>query len=249
MAQSKALPALSSAMEDYLEVIYHLEQEKRIARVRDIAGRLGVKMSSVSAALKTLGARGLIRYDPHQFITLTDRGINKAKEIVRKHEVLKSFLVRILQVNEPVAEDNACRIEHHLDPEVIDKLIRFVEFVETCPVDQTRWMDKRSQGCEDCGPCLEDARVKLMSRAQAQKAALEDGLTLAEASAGSQVMIDRIKAAAKIKKSLSEQGLLPGAIVGVERHDEASGALEITIKGYHLTLPPEEASKILIKPI
>ena len=68
---------LTSAMEDYLEVIYHLEQESRIARVRDIAKRLGVKMSSVSSALKILGTRDLIRYDPHQFITLTDKGMKK----------------------------------------------------------------------------------------------------------------------------------------------------------------------------
>ncbi len=60
MSLSKSLPALTSAMEDYLEAIYHLEQERRIARVRDIANRLSVKMSSVSSALKTLDARGLI---------------------------------------------------------------------------------------------------------------------------------------------------------------------------------------------
>lgn len=56
---------LTSAMEDYLEAIYHLEQERRIARVRDIALKLNVRMSSVSAALKTLGSRDLIKYDPH----------------------------------------------------------------------------------------------------------------------------------------------------------------------------------------
>ena len=43
--------------------------------MRDIAKRLGVKMSSVSSALKILGTRELIRYDPHQFITLTEKGI------------------------------------------------------------------------------------------------------------------------------------------------------------------------------
>lgn len=249
MPQSTALPPLSSAMEDYLEAIYHLEQERRIARVRDIAKRLGVKMSSVSSALRSLGSRGLIRYDPHQFITLTDRGIQKAKEIVRKHEVLNRFLVRVLQVDPAVAEDNACRIEHHLDPEVIDKLIRFVDFMEMCPVDQTRWMENISQSCDSCIPCLDEAMKKLLSRAEAQKAALEDGMTLAEVAPGAQIMIDSVRGTAKFKKTLAEEGLNAGVIVEVERRDESSGGLGVKIKGYHISLSRTDAAKVLVKPI
>ncbi len=248
MEPSKNLSELTSAMEDYLEAIYHLEQERRIARVRDIANRLGVKMSSVSSALKILGARGLIRYDPHQYITLTDRGIKTAKEIVRKHEVLKRFLFRVLQVEENVAEENACRIEHHLDPEVMEKLIGFVEFIEMCPVDQTRWLEKRAETCDDCQPCLVEAHKKLRDRAKAQKAALEGGMTLAEVLPGSQVMVESVKGTPKLKKLLSEEGLGSGAIVQVEKRDD-SGDLHINIKGYHISLSQDDASRICIKPI
>jgi len=236
-------------MEDYLEAIYHLEQERRIARVRDIANRLGVKMSSVSSALKILGSRGLIRYDPHQFITLTDRGIKKAEEIVRKHEVLKRFLAGVLQIDPVVAEDNACRIEHHLDPEVIDKLVRFVEFMEMCPVEQTKWLEKLAESCNECLPCLEEARKKLISRAEAQKAALQDGLTLAEAVAGSQVMIASLKGPAKLRKVLLDKGLETGVIVAIEKRDQLSGDLNVNIKGYHVPVSQADASKILVKPI
>ncbi len=249
MSPSEPLPSLTSAMEDYLEVIYHLEQERRIARVRDIAQRLDVKMSSVSSALKSLGSRGLIRYDPHQFITLTDRGIEKAREIVRKHEVLKRFLVRVLKIDESAAEDNACRIEHHLDPEVIERLIRFVEFMEMCPLDQTRWMEGVAESCDDCIPCLDEALRKVTSRARAQQAALADGMTLAEAEAGSQVMIDSIKGPAKTKKLLAETGLDGGVIVEIEERDSESGELRVNIKGYHVSVPKSDATKILVKPI
>jgi DtxR family Mn-dependent transcriptional regulator len=249
MPQSKSAAPLSSAMEDYLEAIYHLEQERRIARVRDIANRLGVKMSSVSSALKILGSRGLIRYDPHQFITLTDRGIKRAEEIVRKHEVLKRFLAGVLQVDPVVAEDNACRIEHHLDPVVIEKLVSFVEFMEMCPVDQTRWLEKFAESCDDCLPCLEEAKKKLLTRAKAQKAALKDGLTLAEADAGSQVMIASLKGPAKLRKAFAEKGLKNGVIVAIEKRDKVSGDLSVNIKGYHISLNEADASKILVKPI
>lgn len=249
MPSLERVPALTSAMEDYLEAIYHLEQERRIARVRDIAVRLGVKMSSVSSALKSLGSRGFIRYDPHQFITLTDRGIEKAKQIVRKHEILKRFLARVLKVGEPAAEDNACRIEHHLDPEVIEKLVRFVEFIELCPMDQARWLDGRSENCDDCIPCLDKAREKVLSRARAQKAALAEGMTLAETPAGSQVMVESLKGPVKFKKIFAEQGVETGGMVEIESKDDKSGQLEVNIKGYHLSISKADATKIFVKPI
>jgi DtxR family transcriptional regulator, Mn-dependent transcriptional regulator len=242
-------PVLTSAMEDYLEAIYHLERERRIARVRDIASRLGVKMSSVSSALKTLDSRGFIKYDPHQYITLTQSGIKKAKEIVRKHEVLKRFLNRILQVEESVAEDNACRLEHHLDPEVIEKLVRFGEFIEMCPIDQTRWLDRPSDSCDDCIPCLDSARKKILDRTKAQQAAIEIGMTLAEAVVGSQVVVEAVKGTAKLKKTLAQEGLDSGVIAEIEKKDDSSGELDVNIKGYHISLSKSDAAKILVKPI
>jgi DtxR family transcriptional regulator, Mn-dependent transcriptional regulator len=249
MVLSENLPTLTSAMEDYLEAIYHLEQERRIARVRDIANRLGVKMSSVSSALKSLGSRGLIQYDPHQYITLTDRGIEKARQIVRKHEILKRFLTRVLRVEEPAAEDNACRIEHHLDPEVIEKLVRFVEFMDMCPLEQTKWLEGMSESCNTCLTCLDEARDKAISRAQAQKSALEDGMTLAEAQPGKPVIVENIKGSVKSRRSLTEQGFESGVIVGVEQKDLDSGQLVANVKGYHIRLSTEQASKIFVKPV
>ena len=210
MGSSKPLPSLTSAMEDYLETIYHLEQEHRIARVRDIAKNLGVQMSSVTSALKSLGSKGLIEYDPHQYITLTSRGLAKAREIVRKHEVLKRFLTRVLQLKDSVAEDNACRMEHHLDPVVVEKLIGFLEFVEMCPVDQTRWMDAVSGSCDDCVSCLDAAKKRVRVRDKAQKTALAKGLTLADAETGSQVIVENVKGGAKFRKfQVSSSGHAP----------------------------------------
>jgi DtxR family transcriptional regulator, Mn-dependent transcriptional regulator len=249
MPCSESLPELTSAMEDYLEAIYHLEQERRIARVRDIANKLGVKMSSVSSALKSLGSRGLIKYDPHQYITLTERGIEKARQIVRKHEILKRFLVRVLKLDEHVSEDNACRIEHHLDPEVIEKLVRFVEFIEMCPMEQTKWLEGVSDTCDTCLSCLDQARDKVVTRAEAQKAALEEGRTLSEAQAGSQVIVEGLKDSAKAQKLFVEHGLENGVVVEVEQRDTSSGDLMVNVKGYHVRLTEEQAAGVLVKPV
>lgn len=249
MSPLNSVTPLTSAMEDYLEVIYHLEQESRIARVRDIAKRLGVKMSSVSSALKILGTRGLIRYDPHQFITLTDKGILRAKEIVRKHEILKRFLATVLRINDNVAEDNACRIEHYLDPEVIDKLIRFLEFVQTCPVDQSRWMEINAESCDDCLLCLEEARKRIQDRAIAQQVALEGGMTLAEAVPGTRVVVQQIEALGEFRENLRQEGLTEGVTIEIESVKESSRDLNLNINGYHVTMNKNDALKIFVKPV
>ncbi len=248
MTTYDSAPSLSSAMEDYLEAIYHLEQERRIARVRDIAQRLDVKMSSVTSALKSLASRDLIKYDPHQYITLTRKGIAAAREIVRSHMVLKRFLLHVLQVEEPVAEENACRIEHHLDRAVIERLVDFVEFLQMCPVDQTRWLENTPESCGDCVECIQKALDKVHDRSAAQKAALADGMTLARALTDSQVLVETVKGTPTFKKSLAQEGLGSGSIVEVESRDPDSGNLEVRIKGYSMTLTEEQASKILVKP-
>ena len=61
---------LSSTLEDYLEAICRLEQEKGFARVRDIARALGVANSTATAALQALSKKGLINYEPYEPVTL-----------------------------------------------------------------------------------------------------------------------------------------------------------------------------------
>ncbi len=249
MQSTESSSSLTSSMEDYLEAIYHLEKDQRIARVRDIANRLGVKMSSVSSALRSLSSRGLISYDPHQYITLTQTGIERAEEIVRRHEILRRFLVRILQVDAAVAEENACRLEHHLDPDVTEKLVEFMEFTEMCPVDQRRWWDDLTDGCDDCLSCLDEAKRRIRERVKAQELALAEGMTLAEADPGMQMVIDSLKGTGKFKAQMAEKGLSNGTIVEVEEKDAESRTLQVNVKGYHITVGQDQAARIRVKPV
>jgi DtxR family Mn-dependent transcriptional regulator len=240
-------------MEDYLEAIFNLEEERRVARVRDIAKRLGVKMSSVTSALKTLSSRGLIRYDPHQYLTLTEAGVSKARDIVRRHRVLKSFFFSVLQTDEATAEENACRMEHHLDPEVVERLVSFVEFIQMCPVDHSKWAERRAkrrgESCTNCDVCLEGAKEKLQHRVAAQREALRGGMTLAETGAGAQALVAEVTGAGKFRADLAAQGVEVGAVVLVEDKDPRSGRVDLHVKGYRVSIDEDSASKIKVKPI
>jgi len=122
---------LSSSLEDYLEAIFNLSSENKVARSKDIAEVLGVSRASVTGALRTLALRGLVNYKPYDFVTLTEAGAEAAARIVNRHNVIKSFFVDVLGVDDAVAQEAACRAEHALGPVIINRLLRFIDFVDS----------------------------------------------------------------------------------------------------------------------
>ena len=120
---------LSSSLEDYLEAIYNLAGENNITRSKDIAENLGVSRASVTGALRALKEKKLVNYEPYTYISLTESGKRAASEVAQKHKILKSFFIEILNVKKETAQQAACQAEHALGPDIIDKLLSFVEFV------------------------------------------------------------------------------------------------------------------------
>jgi len=120
---------LSASLEDYLEAILNLTSESNVARSKDIAKLLGVSRSSVTGALRVLKKKGLANYKPYDYVTLTESGRVVAAEIANKHNILKSFFVNVLGVETDVAQTAACKAEHSLGSEIIEKLLCFIEFV------------------------------------------------------------------------------------------------------------------------
>jgi DtxR family transcriptional regulator, Mn-dependent transcriptional regulator len=124
---------LSASLEDYLEAIFNIISDKGAARSKDIAAYLGVKAGSVTAALQALACGGYLNYQPYEIITLTDKGCSEAKEIIRKHEILKEFFVEILGADPTIAEKDACKIEHVIGNKLFKRLLSFTEFVKQYP--------------------------------------------------------------------------------------------------------------------
>ena len=131
---------ISASLEDYLEAIFWLVREQRVARSKDIAERMGVTKSSVTGALRQLTANGYINYDPYSFVTLTESGEELAEMIAHRHQVLADFLERVLGVEASAADANACRMEHAIDNDVLKRLIRFVKFLDSEQPDVRAWM-------------------------------------------------------------------------------------------------------------
>ena len=158
--QMSKLINLSASLEDYIEAIAHIVDEKKVARGKEIAKRLQVSRASVTEALRSLSKKGLINYEPYEVITLTDKGREVAGDVIRRHEALKDFFIKVLAIDAAIAEESACRIEHAAPPEVIDRLIRFVNFIEVCPRGGADLIKGFSEYCEkgrtreSCEECL-----------------------------------------------------------------------------------------------
>lgn len=125
---------LSESLENYLEAIFHIVNSKGAARAKDIALALKVNNSSVTEALRSLSKKGLVNYAPYDLITLTDEGKELAKVVVMRHETLENFLTSVLSVEAEEAAGIACRMEHIVNENVIEKLIALSAYVkENCP--------------------------------------------------------------------------------------------------------------------
>ncbi len=159
---------LSPNLEDYLETIFLLEREKDSAKAKDIAERLGVQRASVTGALQVLSQKGLINYRPYSSVTLTTEDFKLASEIVYRHKVLKEFFSLFLKLPEDIAETNACRLEHYIDDQALDRIIAFIQFVNRCPRAGNKWLLKFLDSCyvienneKKCIKCIKDSLKSL----------------------------------------------------------------------------------------
>ena len=99
-------------MEDYLEVIYELIQEKGYATTVDISSYLNVSSPSVTKMMQKLDETGYLKYEKYRGIKLTNEGIRIARNIRNRHGLLAEFFM-LIGIDEETANNDAEGIEHH----------------------------------------------------------------------------------------------------------------------------------------
>jgi DtxR family Mn-dependent transcriptional regulator len=134
MAKQEAQREQTASMEDYLEAIANLGEGRKVVRVKQISEMLGVKMPSVTSALKKLSERELVEHERYGHIKLTPEGDKVARDVIYRHEALTHFFAQALGINRETAEEDACKIEHVISPLSMERLAKFVEFIEACPL-------------------------------------------------------------------------------------------------------------------
>ncbi|MCQ2798315.1 MAG: metal-dependent transcriptional regulator [Bacilli bacterium] len=112
---------LYESSEDYLERILMIQEEKGYVRSIDVAKELGFSKPSVSVAMKKLRENGYITFDDDDHIHLTESGLDVAKKMYERHQTLSALFIK-LGVDEKIAKEDACKIEHDLSVETYEAL-------------------------------------------------------------------------------------------------------------------------------
>jgi DtxR family Mn-dependent transcriptional regulator len=139
MVRQEAQREQTASMEDYLEAIANLGEGKKVVRVKQISEMLGVKMPSVTSALKKLSEQELVEHERYGQIKLTPEGDKVARDVIYRHEALTHFFAQALGINHETAEEDACKIEHVISPLSMERMAKFVEFIEACPLGGTNF--------------------------------------------------------------------------------------------------------------
>ena len=249
MAGTKSLTA---SLEDYLEAIFHVAAEKGAARAKDISKRMKVNSSSVTGALRALADRGLVNYAPYDIVTLTAKGNQAAEDVIRRHEVLRDFFVKVLAVDEAEGEEGACKMEHAVPRNILERLVQYIDFLDACPRAGSKWVTgfgnycHHKEGAEDCEQCVSSSLEELKQKRQES---VDGGTAVAllEMKPGQKAKIVKIKGRGSTNKRIIDMGVEPGTMIEVERMAPLGDPVDVKVKGYHLSLRRDEATGITVE--
>lgn len=118
--------------EDYLINILRLTENKPVAKTTELAALMGVSAASVSEMLNTLAGEGMVSYQKYKGVSLTEKGLEYARHLRRKHHIMERFLINVLETDKMTAHEEACKMEHVISDESALKMCQIVGYDEKC---------------------------------------------------------------------------------------------------------------------
>lgn len=113
---------LSQSAEDYLKVVYKLQDAHGVVTTNAVSERMNVSAASVTNMVKKLADMGLVLHEPYQGITTTETGRKVALEIIRHHRLLELYLAQAMGYSWDKVDAEAERLEHVISEEFEDKI-------------------------------------------------------------------------------------------------------------------------------
>ena len=211
---------LSANIEEYLEWIYRLSMEQDEVTTTDLARSLKVSPASVTGMVKRLAERGLIIHEKYHGIGLTDAGKEIALRTIRRHGLLERLLVDVLGMPWHLADEEAGRLEHHITPDVEERLSQFLGHPLTCPHGQPiNWVEP------------------------------ESNVRLGTLNPGEHSRVARIgDESADFLEYVASLGLVPGTRVDVTGRAPFNGPLFVRVNDVEHAIGDEVSSKIWVVP-
>jgi len=213
---------LSEKEDEILEFIgklYEIHQQKSIKRL-DLAKELHCSPSLINKLLISLENKKLITHEKYGEITLTDDGLAKAHNLIRKHRLSESLFVKILGMNPSEVHDYACKFEHVMDDNLANRIDALLKNPNVCPHGNPISNSKTEEGAES--------------------------YPLNSFSAPSEVQVVRIRnESSDFLKKLYQAGIEVGVQIRIIEKS-FDGTLLVEINGKKLPLSKETAQNLLV---
>ncbi len=215
---------ITPGIEEYLEALFHLQEEGEAVSTKALAEQLSLKPASVSEMVKKLAELNLVKHKPYRGVTLTKNGQKAAASLVRRHRLSERFLADMLGVPWDELHDEACKFEHVISDKVEDKLLEALGNPTTCPH----------------GNPIPTADGKV---------AAEDARSLAELTARATGKISKItNESPEFLQYLADLGLMPDVDIVVEEVAPFGGPIIVKARGAKYALGKQVAEHIYISP-
>lgn len=215
---------LSQAIEDYVKVIYHLQDgdsEKGVSTTR-IAEAMQVAPASVTSMIKRLNGMGLLDHTSHRGVVLTDAGTKVALEIIRHHRLLELYLSEVLGYSLHEVHDEAEHLEHHISEQFEDRIFEML------------------------GRPTHDPHGDPIPTKDGEMPEFFD-TSLVELEPGTDVTIRRVfNRDPELLRYLSDMGLVPGTHIRLLERGPFKGPVRLSIDGAELLIGHEVASCVFV---
>lgn len=192
--------------ENYIKTIYSLSLEPGEVSVSELAGKLGVKLPTVTSMIKKLSSKKLVSYAPYKGIKITDKGRKEALSIIRKHRLAELFLVKILKLGWEEVHEIAEQLEHVNSERFYNRIDELLGFPKADPH----------------GEPIPDVNGKVFS---------QESIPLSQAAMGVAVKITAVTNDEKpFLDHLNSKGLQIGDLITVKKKEEFDGSVLILNK-------------------
>lgn len=243
MPKKKLAEMMQKSTQDYLKAVYGLSKNGDLVSTTEISEKLAVTPASVTEMLKKLADEGYVQYSPYHGSILTDKGLQEAKKITRKHRLLETFLSDVLHIGKDKVHKQACQMEHALSDEAEESLCRLLKHPDTCSDDgkPIPACDLPFSNCEEC--------ISLHNRGLEEVGKRKENLVaLSELKNGQSGKISFIRGGHTVLQRLLDMGLTPSTKITLLKAAPFDGPIEVLVRGSKLAIGRGIASKVFVDP-
>jgi DtxR family Mn-dependent transcriptional regulator len=217
------MPELTRSEQDYLKALYALAPGGEAVATSRLAERLELSAPSVTNMLGKLAAARLVAHTPRAGARLTARGRRQALEMVRRHRILETFLVRVLRLDWAEVHADAEVLEHHISDRVLDAIDRLVGHPHEDPH----------------GHPIPDRNGRVRQRVL---------LPLSRLGSGSRAVVRELRDADRPRMAHWKRvGLVPGARVRIRRIRPLDDVFEVEVSHHKLVTGSEGLEGVMVE--